>query len=84
MPSKRSYTVSEETCYPCKYWRQHLWKSGQHPVYYRYCQHPSQQEESIGAFGGKGRFISDSSDERPDWCPIRGDAKAEREAMDDE
>lgn len=84
MPSKRSYTVNEETCYPCKYWSQVQWKSGRDPEYHRYCQHPTVQDDPIGAFGGKGRLISTYSNERPIWCPIRGDAEAEREAMADD
>jgi len=81
MPSKHTFTA--EHCYPCKYWRQTLWKSGLHPVYQRFCQHPSQLDSSSRFRPDEGRFISDSSDERPDWCPLRGNPRAEQEAMND-
>lgn len=70
MPRKHTYTVSEETCFPCKYWRQILYKSGQHPIYHRYCDHPASQKDRINWFGGRGRLISETSDLRPNWCPL--------------
>ncbi len=44
MPSKQLSEV--EFCFPCKYWYQHLIKSGREPVYETRCQHPTQSEKS--------------------------------------
>ncbi len=54
MPRKQTYTITEETCYPCKYWAQVLWKSGLDPVYHRYCQHPSKMGHYHGVFSDRG------------------------------
>lgn len=54
-------------------------KSGRNPIYDDRCTHPSQLEGSREYLGepSRGRRI------RPDWCPIRGDAQAEKEAEQD-
>lgn len=82
MPTKFTQTV--EYCFPCKHFHQHLVKSGRDPICEQRCQHPSQTQETLFGFTSqtKGRRITDT-DQRPQWCPIRGDVQAEKEAEND-
>lgn len=84
MPSKKSVNYDYESCHPCKFFAHMLFKSGRDPIYESFCEHPSNLKPSF--YGReKGRLIDHhGSDRRPDWCPIRGDAQAEKEATDNE
>lgn len=77
MPSKTNNV--EEFCFPCRFHIQEMVRSGQHPLYRMYCGHPIEQ----GRFerrSRKGKLIGENNEHRPQWCPIRGDAQAEKDA----
>lgn len=83
MPAK--FTHTEEYCYPCKYHHQQLIMSGLHPIYHMHCKHPKVTENYELTFTReKGRFIGENDENRPQWCPIRGNKEAEAEAERDE
>lgn len=78
MPS----TVRSEyqSCWPCKYFQQHLYKSGLNPIYESRCHHPAVQKH----YDENGHYIGQNTDARPGWCPLRGSPDAERAAMDED
>lgn len=78
MPSK--HLSEKEVCWPCKFFNRQLWKSGREPVYHSYCQHHGAKMEEER--DERGVFIGANTDIRPDFCPIRGDIKAEKEASE--
>ncbi len=81
MPSK--FNVSQEYCFPCKYHVQAMMKSGQHPIYNMYCEHPDAEADRPDypyPRGKHGKFIGENDENRPQWCPIRGNKQAEQEA----
>lgn len=83
MPSKIHADYTYESCYPCKWFRQQLWRSGNPSIWHSLCEHPTTIRD--GMFGKKGRLISQTnSDVRPAWCPIRDDKEAEKEAEADD
>ena len=79
MPSVISH--QQEVCFPCKYFKRHLWMSGLHPIYHSFCEHPTQRHDRpvSGLSPSDGRFIGED-ETRPQWCPIRGNKAAELEA----
>lgn len=81
MPSK--WTANQETCFPCKWHRNHLYiASRTGSTYHRYCGHEANVTSELPSMS-KGRFIGET-DIRPQWCPILGDEVAEREAEADD
>lgn len=68
-------------CTGCKRHTQELIKSGRHPTYYHYCQHPQAWTALDGLIIDDsprgGRFIGETK-RTPTWCPVL----AEREVDD--
>lgn len=72
MMSPTKIETKIEYCYPCKYHIRRMVRSGRPALYEAKCTHPDVST-------GYGRNIHDS-ERRPSWCPIRGNAEAERDA----
>lgn len=81
MPSQQSRSYHYESCVPCKWFSRRLTKSGFHPIRESTCTH----DDATGGMPSRlehGRYIGENTDIRPQWCPIRGNAEAEKDAAD--
>lgn len=60
-----------QSCMGCCYHDQGMIKSGLHPIYWHYCNHPSNPPEMMrgNIFEDKGRFIGEGH-ATPSWCPV--------------
>lgn len=73
-----TWTHSRQSCMGCKWHEQAMMKSGLHPIYNHYCEHPLSTGVSEKERGTKGKWIG-QSDATPTWCPVlREKDKAEQ------
>lgn len=73
MPSKD--IDGHEYCLPCSWRKTVEVQSGSHPINRMYCGYPI----FTNRFSRKrkaGKLIGQDNENRPEWCPIRGDEHA--------
>lgn len=66
----RTITYTETHCADCEFHKSQMVRSGRHPQYLHYCQHP--KFENLRGFAGiipAGELIG-GRDIVPQWCPL--------------
>lgn len=81
-PTTNTFTVTNTTCFDCKYHESNLMKSGKDPIYNHFCLHPESTETNenytplyLLLDDIKKVYIGKSST-TPEWCPFLKNKKS--------